>query len=154
MEHRVFGAPQPGVEYRDRPGAYGIAFDGAGKAAVVSCERKGCFLLGGGIEPGESEAECIRREFMEEIGYSVTVGEKVCVGEEYSFTRREQIPFHFIGHIYLVELREKLAQGEPDRGLVWLPVEERREKMAMDYQAWAVETAWEHYQNSKKEKKS
>ena len=41
MEHRVFGQPQPRVEYRDRPGAYGIAFDGRGRAAVVYSERKG-----------------------------------------------------------------------------------------------------------------
>ena len=155
MEHRVFGAPQPGVDYGARPGAYGVAFDDAGRAGMVfvhSANSSVYILLGGGIELGESEAECVRREFMEEIGYSVTVGEKVCVGEEYTFTRRG-LPFHPIGHIYLVELGEKLAQGEPDRGLVWLPVEECREKMALDYQSWAVETAWEHYQKSKKEKK-
>ena len=33
-------------------------------------------------------------------------------------------------------------------------VEECREKMASDYQSWAVETAWELYQKRKKEKKS
>ena len=154
MEHRVFGAPQPGVDYGARPGAYGVAFDGQGRAAMVFVERSVRILLGGGIEPGESEAECLRREIMEEIGYSVTVGEKVCVGEEYTFTRRERNPFHPIGHIYLMELGEKAAQGEPGHELVWLPVEECREKMALDYQSWAVEKAWELYQKRKKEKKT
>ena len=91
---------------------------------------------------------------MEEIGYPATVGEKVCVGEEYTFTRQGQVPFHPIGHIYLMELGEKAAQGEPGRELVWLPVEECREKMALDYQSWAVEMAWELYQKRKKEKKT
>ena len=157
MEHRVFGAPRPGVEYRDRPGAYGIAFDDTGRAGMVFVrftDSSVYILLGGGLEPGENEAECVRREFMEEIGYSVTVGEKVCIGEEYTFTHREQNPFHPIGHIYLVELGEKLAEGEPGRELVWLPVEECREKMASDYQSWAVETAWELYQKRQKEKRS
>ena len=40
MERKVFGEPQPGLAYRDRLGAYGIAFDGRGRAAVVYCERK------------------------------------------------------------------------------------------------------------------
>lgn len=154
MEHRVFGAPRPGVEYRDRPGAYGIAFDGRGRAAMVFVEQSVRVLLGGGIEPGESEADCIRREIMEEVGYSSAVGEKVCVGEEYTFTRRGRIPFHPIGHIYLVELGERLTEGEPEHELVWLPVEECREKMALAYQSWAVEMAWECYKKAQKEKLS
>lgn len=157
MEYRVFGAPRPGVDYGARPGAYGVAFDGAGRAGMVFvhfADSSVYILLGGGIEPGESEAECLRREVMEEIGYPATVGEKVCVGEEYTFTRQGQVPFHPIGHIYLMELGEKAAQGEPGRELVWLPVEECREKMALDYQSWAAEKAWELYQKRKKEKKT
>ena len=152
MEHRVFGAPQPGVEYQARPGAYGIAFDGQGRAAMVFVERSVRILLGGGIEPGESEEACIRREIHEEIGYAAAVGEKVCVGEEYTFTRKENRPFHPIGRIYLVELGEKLAEGEPGRELVWIPVEECAEKMALAYQSWAVETAWEVYCKKQEEK--
>lgn len=154
MEYRVFGTPRPGVDYGARPGAYGVAFDGQGRAAMVFVERSVRILLGGGIEPGESEADCIRREIMEEVGYMSSIGEKVCVGEEYTFTRRGKIPFHPIGHVYLMELGEKLAEGEPGHELVWLPVEECREKMALAYQSWAVETAWELCQKRKKENKS
>jgi 8-oxo-dGTP diphosphatase len=154
MEHKVFGAPQSGVAYRDRSGAYGIAFDGAGKAAVVSCERKGCFLLGGGIEPGESEAECIRREALEETGYAVTIGEKVCIGEEY-ITDLKGRPCHPTGHVYLIELGEKAAPPvESDHILTWMPIEEFKSATFMRYQAWAMEMAWELYQKRQKEKKS
>ena len=154
MEHRVFGAPRPGVEYRDRPGAYGIAFDGAGNAAVVSCEGYGCFLLGGGIEPGESEAECIRREALEETGYAVTVGEKVCSSEGYTTMRLTGEPVHPIQHVYLMELGEKPGRGEPDRELVWLPVEEFCRDTYLEFQAWSMKMAWELYQKRQKEKSS
>ena len=100
MERKVFGEPQPGLAYRDRLGAYGIAFDGRGRAAVVYCERKGFFLLGGGMEPGESEADCVRREALEETGRAVTVREKACVGEEYT-TDLSGRPYHPTGHVYL-----------------------------------------------------
>lgn len=98
MEHKVFGAPQPGSDYWDRPSAYGIAFDGQGRAAVVYCERKGYFLLGGGMDPGETEEDCIRREALEEAGLAVTIVEKVCAGEEYT-TTKDGRPFHPIGHV-------------------------------------------------------
>ena len=154
MEHRAFGAPQPGVEYRDRQAAYGIAFDGAGNAAVVYCEGYGCFLLGGGIEHGESEAECIRREALEETGYAVTVGEKVCVGEEYTVGKRGE-PFHPIGHVYLVELGEQTAgPAETDHILTWMPIEEFQKTTFMRYQSWAVELAWELYQKRQKERRT
>lgn len=154
MEHRVFGTPQPGLKYLDRPGAYGVAFDGQGNAAVVYCERKGYFLLGGGMEPGESGEDCICREALEETGYAVTVGGKICVGEEYTTDLKGQ-HFHPIGHVYLVELGEKtLKPVETDHHLTWLPVEEFQRKTFLRYQAWAMGVAWELYKNQQKEKKS
>ena len=150
MRHRVFGAPQPGLVYRDRPGAYGIAFDQKGDAAVVYCRGKGHFLLGGGIEPGEGEAECIRREALEETGLAVAVGDKVCIGEEYVPADSSGRPFHPIGHIYLLELKEKVVEPvEPDHSLVWLPIWQCKEKMFLNYQSWAVEAAWEYQLNQK-----
>lgn len=154
MEHIVFGTPQPGLKYRDRPGAYGIAFDGQGRAAVVYCERKGYFLLGGGMEPGEDETDCVRREALEETGYAVTVGEKVCVGEEYTTDSKGE-PFHPIGHVYLAELGGKTSEpAETDHHLTWLPVEEFQKTTFLRYQSWAMGVAWRHYKKQQKEKKS
>lgn len=148
MEHRVFGAPEPGVEYQDRPSAYGIAFDKKGRAAVVYCERRGYFLLGGGMEPGEDEPSCIRREALEETGRTVTVREKVCIGEEYSTGHL----YHPIGHVYLLELGEQVTQPvETDHILTWMPVEEFQSKIFLRYQSWAMGMAWEAYQKLQKE---
>lgn len=97
MEHRVFGAPRPGAAYGMRPGAYGVAFDGRVRAAMVLVEQSIRILLGGGIEPGKNEEACIRREIMEAVGYSAILTEKACIGEEYTFTRRKKRPFHPIG---------------------------------------------------------
>lgn len=151
--HRVFGAPQPGLAYRIRPGAYGVAFDRQGNAAMVYCREKGYFLLGGGIEPGESEEACLRREALEEAGLSVALGDKICIGEEYVPNDTEGRPLHPVGHVYLMELGERIAEPvEPDHSLVWLPVDQCREKMFLHFQAWAVETAWAYQMNKLKEK--
>ncbi len=151
MEHKVFGAPRPGTAYRDRPGAYGIAFDGQDRAAVVFCEGYGYFLLGGGIEPGESEADCIRREALEEVGYSVTVGQKVCSSEGYTTARRTGEPMHPIQHIYLVELGEQVSQPiETDHILTWIPVEEFLHSTSLEFQSWSMEMAREAYKNNER----
>ena len=151
MEHKVFGAPQPGVTYRARPGAYGVAFDDAGRAAVVYCDRKGYFLLGGGVDPGEDEPSCICRETLEETGRAVTVREKVCIGEEYTVDLKGR-PYHPIGHIYLLGLGEQVSQPvETDHVLTWMTVEEFQKTTFLRYQSWAMGMAWEAYQKQRKE---
>lgn len=152
MERKVFGVPQPGTSYLYRPSVYGIAFDGQGRAAVVYCERKGYFLLGGGMEPGESEEECIRREALEEAGLAVNIVKKVCIGEEYTADLKGR-PFHPIGHVYLIELGEKLAEPmESDHVLTWMPVEKFRRVTFLRYQSWAMGMAWKVYQKQQKER--
>ena len=154
MEHKIFGAPEPGVTYRDRPGAYGVAFDGQGRAAVVCNPRKGCFLLGGGMEPGEDELACLRREVLEETGRTITIGEKVCVGEEYAADLRG-LPFHPIGYIYLIELGDQISRPvETDHVLTWMPVDAFENATLLRYQSWALEMAWKHYNKLRKEKQS
>ena len=153
MEHKVFGSPQPGMTYQARPGAYGIAFDDAGRAAVVYCERKGYFLLGGGIDPGENEPSCICREALEETGRTVTVREKVCIGEEYTLDLKGR-PYHPIGHIYLLELGEQVSQPvETDHVLTWMFAEEFQKTTFLRYQSWAMEMAWEVYQKQREGRK-
>lgn len=105
------------------------------------------------MEPGKSEAECIRREALEETGYAVTVGEKVCSSEGYTTTRQTGEPIHPIQHIYLIELGERVAQPqEDDHILTWVPVEEFCRSTYLEYQSWSMEMAWEFYQKTQKEK--
>ncbi len=153
MERKVFGTPQPGIAYLDRPAAYGISFDGQGRAAVVYSKRKGYFLLGGGMEPGGTEEDCIRRETLEETGLTAAIVKKVCIGEEYT-TDLKGRPFHPIGHVYLIGLGEKVAEPvESDHVLTWMPVEEFQRVTFMRYQSWAIGLAREAYRNQQKESK-
>ena len=64
--HKVFGVME-NTEYLDREGAYLIPF--RDKEVGVVQTSKGYFFLGGGLENGESHAECIERECREEVGY-------------------------------------------------------------------------------------
>lgn len=78
-------------------------------------------LPGGRVEPGESDAEAVRRECVEELGVDVVVGDRV--GADVP------LPNGMVLHVYAATLRD--AEAEPraveHRALRWLPAAELRE---------------------------
>jgi len=68
---RVFGACRGGHVYRRRRAAYLIARDDAGRLACERGRSGGLYLVGGGIEPGETPEEAVAREVREEAGAAV-----------------------------------------------------------------------------------
>lgn len=137
--HKIFGANE-GVEYVDRKGAYLIPIKD-GRIGIIQTP-KGFFLLGGGIDDEETDMLCIIRECMEETGYSVLVGEKVCSAETY--TKHPVIGyFHPIQTYYLGELVEqKQPPIETDHKLVWIDYDNLRGRMFSEMQNWAIEQCW------------
>ena len=135
-QHRVFGVKE-NAEYRDREGAYLIPVRGE-QVAVVRIP-KGLFLLGGGIENGESHSECIRRECLEEIGYTILIEKEICSAETY--WRNSSVGyFHPIQTYYVGKLIEKVQEPlEQDHELVWMDREQLRGQMFAEMQDWALE---------------
>ncbi|EIF00353.1 NUDIX domain-containing protein [Saccharomonospora glauca] len=78
-------------------------------------------LPGGRVEPGESDAEAVRRECVEELGVDVVVGDRV--GADVP------LPNGMVLRVYAATLRD--AEAEPraveHRALRWLPAAELRE---------------------------
>ena len=52
---------------------YGIAFKGGRFLMVFNEKRAGWEMPGGSIEDGETAADAVRREFLEEAGYDVDI---------------------------------------------------------------------------------
>ncbi len=146
---RSFGTKIDGKDYKKRVGAYALAFDGQGRVALVEApaartSERWLFLPGGGIEPGETAEDCIRRECLEETGLAANVEESVCTGEEYVFSGKSGDYMHLVGYCYRATLGAKVQEPiEKDHTLLWVPVETCYDKMFLSYQAWAVKTAWE-----------
>ena len=138
-EHRVFGI-KGNVNYIDRAGAYLIPFKD-GKVGVVRTP-KGYFLLGGGLDDGESHEECIKRECLEEIGYTVSVGNKICSAEMYC--EHPTIGyFHPIQTYYVGELMEQVNVAvEDDHEFVWMDYDDVVDNMYLEIQSWALKQ-WE-----------
>lgn len=134
--HKIFGTNEGG-EYVHRKGAYLIPVKDD-RIGIVQTP-KGYFLLGGGIDNGETDTLCIMRECMEEIGYSVLIKKKICSAE--SYVKHPVIGyFHPIQTYYLGELVEqKQAPMESDHKLIWMDYDSIRGRMFLEMQNWALE---------------
>lgn len=136
MEHKVFGTKE-NVNYIDRLGVYLIPVK-EGKIGVVKTS-KGYFLLGGGIDSGENHEECITRECLEEAGYKVSIGKKVCSAEMY-WEHPTLGYFHPIQTYYVGELLEQVCVPvEDDHEFVWTDYNELADNMYLEMQSWALE---------------
>ena len=140
MTHKVFGAKE-NAEYVSRKGAYLIPINND-RVGVIQTP-KGYFLLGGGIDSGETDEMCIARECLEETGYSALIKEKICTAETYE--KHPEIGyFHPIQTYYIGELVEKKQTPiEEDHKLVWLNYSDLKGKMHVEMQNWALEQCFE-----------
>ncbi len=138
MEPAVFGEIIDGQEYKDREAVYGLLHDDKGRLGIIKTPR-GYFLPGGGVENDESHEECVIREFVEETGLSIDVGDYVGCGILYGLTPRTKRYLRMIGHFYKVKMTgEQGLKVEDDHELVWHDVNEAKEMMKLENQAWAI----------------
>ena len=140
-----FGLERPGLRYRDRPSAYGIALR-EGLIALVFVtlpDREPFFdLPGGGVDAGESEAEALIREFGEETGLVVETGRLVTRADQFLISAHEE-PFNSRGAIFEVEIvgEDPDLKVEDNHQTVWLDPRAAVIALRHDSHAWAV-TAW------------
>jgi 8-oxo-dGTP diphosphatase len=134
--NKIFGIKE-NADYLHREGAYLIPYQN-NQIGVVKTP-KGYFFLGGGLENGENHFDCLKRECLEETGYSIRIERKLCSAETY--TKHPTIGyFHPIQTYYLGTLLDKQAEPtETDHVLHWFPYEELKGKMFVEMQNWALE---------------
>lgn len=68
---KYVGSKEENVEYRKRPGAYAIIVNKDNDKIGIVTDGEDYFYLGGGIENGETKLEALKREMIEEAGYSI-----------------------------------------------------------------------------------
>ena len=68
---KYVGNKEENIVYKKRPGAYAIIINkDDDKIGIVATEGR-YFYLGGGIEKGETKLETLKRELLEESGYTI-----------------------------------------------------------------------------------
>ena len=140
IEGPRFGTVPEGDTWRYRPGAYGIAL-ARGTVLVVDAPD-GVYLPGGGIDEGETPAETVAREFLEETGHHVVslqphaIAEQVLVADAHTQWMIKQC------HFFLCTVRDGADDGlEADHIAMWLTIDEANQRLAEPASRWALQQA-------------
>ena len=97
-------------------------------------------LVGGGIEPGENYLECLKREFKEESGYSVTsVKELVCI--DCYWLAAGKYPLLSRANIFIVNIDENNGVDPSEEGceVSFIEISEAISLLPLPYHKKAIE---------------
>jgi 8-oxo-dGTP diphosphatase len=137
-----FGERIKGISYIDRPGAYAIIQDGSNAIALVRTPQ-GYLLPGGGVEPTEDFEGALQREIMEELGHESRIEGKLCTAVQYLYSEAEHEYFKKVGHFFRASLMKRICEPtERNHELMWCSCDASVEKLAQEFQAWAVRQAF------------
>lgn len=134
-----FGNRLDGIDYIDRPGAYAVIQNKDKQIAVIQTHN-GHFLPGGGMDPGETEVEALKRELMEETGYQISGVVEIGSAVEYLKASDEDKYYKIRSKFFQAQLDAKVGDGiEEDHHLIWLLPEDAIRHITRQSQAWAVQ---------------
>ena len=115
----IFGKKIPDRTYLPRPGAYGALQNALSQLLIV--ENGGMvYLPGGGIRLGEAFDKCLKREFLEETGFVISVGEQFAEAKQIVHAPDE--PYGYVKHckFFHVETVERGSPTEAGNRVLWL----------------------------------
>lgn len=127
------------VQYKKREGAYVIIEREEDEKIAIATEGKTWFFLGGGIEKGETEIEALKREVIEEAGYSIKnikYLDKVTAWAD----GVKKGPLDVTATFYTAEFDEKIVEPiEKDHQVFWVDATEYRTKLYHEYQRYILD---------------
>lgn len=135
----IIGSKEENVEYKKRPGAYAIIINRTDDKVGIVTEGKNYFYLGGGIEEGETKLDALKREIIEEAGYSLKNIEEFEEVDSYVFAEDKGY-FEVTASVYIAEFDKKIAEPiERDHTVLWVKPEEYICKMYREWQRYIME---------------
>ncbi len=136
---KYIGSKEENIEYTKRPGAYAIIINKNSDKIGIVTDGRDYFYLGGGIEKGETKIEALKRELIEESGYSIkNIKEFEEVGS-YIFSEDKGY-LEVIASVYIAEFDKKIAEPiEKDHTVLWVKPEEYVSKMFREWQKYIME---------------
>lgn len=127
-----------GVIYTKRPASYVIIERKEDKKIAIATEGKTYFFLGGGIENEETEIEALKREVIEEAGYSIKnikYFDKVTAWAN----GVKRGPLDVTATFYIANFDKKITEPiEKDHKVLWVNPKEYKDKLFHEYQRYIL----------------
>lgn len=128
---------QEGITYNKRIGAYAIIQGEEGKIAIATDGE--FFLIGGGIEKGETPIQALKREVLEETGYTIKEVRYLTQTAEYAYVEERGGYTELGAIVYIAKFDKKTAKPiEEDHKVIWGLPEELTPKIKFELQRYAV----------------
>lgn len=124
MIRRFGDAPVRGQNYRIRPGSYAILKRGARILLTHQAAPEPEFQLpGGGIDPGESPVIALRREVMEETGWTISNPVRLGAFRRFVFMPEYDQWAEKLCHIFIARpALRKSGPLEPGHSACWVSI--------------------------------
>lgn len=126
------------VTYTKRDGAYVIIERNDDDKIAIATDGT-WFFLGGGIEQGETELEALKRELLEESGYSIKnikYFDKVTSWADGG----KRGPLDVTATFYIAEFDEKVVEPiEKTHKVLWVNANEYKDKLYHEYQRYILD---------------
>lgn len=135
---KYIGKKEENVEYKKRPGAYAIIVRKEDNKIGIVTDGYNFFYLGGGIEKRENNLETLKRELIEESGYTLkNIREFDTVG---SFIYSEEKGYlEVIANVYIAEFNAKITDSiEKDHKVLWINPQDYIGKMCREWQEYIL----------------
>ena len=143
MANPTFGERKGNVTYQPRYGVYAVIPDPEKKQIVLVQAPNGAwFLPGGEIEAGEDHQETLKRELIEELGFTAEIGNYFGQADEYFYSRLRDTYYYNPAYLYeAISFQEVQKPLEDFNHIAWFPIDEAIEKLKRGSHKWGIE-AW------------
>lgn len=126
------------IQYKIRPGAYAIITRKSDNKIGIVTDGKDNFYLGGGIEENETEIVALKRELIEESGYTITNIQEFDKVGSFIFAQAHGY-LEVIANVYIAEFDKKITEPiEKDHVVLWINPEDYIGKMCREWQEYIL----------------